>query len=227
MTGYWMGIPCAAGELEKTCYRFLFSSLLSPAVWCVVTGTQLYHLTIIHFLPAVTHLTSCLVWILFISRDRNWSWFQTRPYRIQFWWRLFQFHSLNWFKACLKFNPPVIDRAKSGVMPALVNFPLSRPILSSDSVSWEADQWPAPCHCRHRDNAVCLFRDSHRIRFSCRVSGCRDATECENGEKLCGTEGGINSKLGGCSDNSLSPHLLVTKSMVHPLKSPSPLRQDV
>ena len=142
MTGYWMGIPCAAGELEKTCYRFLFSSLLSPAVWCVVTGTQLYHLTIIHFLPAVTHLTSCLVWILFISRDSNWSWFQTRPYRIQFWWRLFQFHSLNWFKACLKFNPPVIDRAKSGVMPALVNFPLSRPILSSDSVSWEADQPP-------------------------------------------------------------------------------------
>ena len=36
-----------------------------------------------------------------------------------------------------------IDRAKSGVMaPGLVNFPLSRPILSSDSVSWEADQPP-------------------------------------------------------------------------------------
>ena len=40
-----------------------------------------------------------------------------------------------------------IDRAKSGVMPpGLVNFPLSRPILSSDCVSWEADQ---PTESRH------------------------------------------------------------------------------
>ena len=40
-----------------------------------------------------------------------------------------------------------IDRAKSGVMPpGLVNFPLSRPILSSDCGSWEADQ---PTESRH------------------------------------------------------------------------------
>ena len=139
MTG-WVGDPMCCWRTRENLLPL--PVFLTPLPCSVVTGTQLYHLTIIHFLPAVTHLTSCLVWILFISRDSNWSWFQTRPYRIQFWWRLFQFHSLNWFKACLKFNPAVIDRAKSGVMPALVNFPLSRPILSSDSVSWEADQPP-------------------------------------------------------------------------------------
>ena len=65
MTGYWMGIPCAAGENLLPLPVFL-TALLSPAVWCVVTGTTLYHLTIIHFLPPVTHLAPCLVWILFI-----------------------------------------------------------------------------------------------------------------------------------------------------------------
>lgn len=70
MQQWWMGRgdQGAARELEKTCYRFLFSSLLSPAVAGVVTGAQLYHLTIIHFLPAVTHLTPCLDSLYLISR---------------------------------------------------------------------------------------------------------------------------------------------------------------
>ena len=110
-------------------------------------------------------------------------------------------------------------------MPALVNFPLSRPILSSDSVSWEADQPPVTA-----DTGTMLFVCLEILIVSGSHAESWDAETLRSvrmERNYVGTKGGINSELGGCSDNSLSPHLLVTKSMVHPLKSPSPPRQDV
>ena len=76
---------------------------------------------------------------------------------------------------------------------------------------WIMGGWPA--HWEPTlDIAVCLFRDSHHIKFSW-VSGCWDPLECEKERNYVGAECGIKAPS----------HLLVTRSSSSPLEASLPL----